>query len=141
MRLQQQIAALLRQLLQNLAVRPPLIDERGAIHPYPRPLRLRTEEGRIRRRIAQPQRDALPLAAVVLTEFAAGAHWSPRPASHVDALLGVLANTVAARDNPRRVFDIVRRAVRGATVLAGPRGEAAETAHVLLHAVRRRGAA
>jgi hypothetical protein len=46
--------------------------------------------------------------------------------------LALLANTVPARRRPAAVLETLERVVRGATVLRGARGEAAEAARSIL---------
>jgi hypothetical protein len=77
-----------------------------------------------------------PVGAVVITRFRPAARWQPRAADAGEALVGLLANTVAARDRPVTAVRVLKRAVARATVLVGDRGEAAETVERLLQTVR-----
>jgi hypothetical protein len=49
-----------------------------------------------------------------------------------EAVVGLLAHTVAARDRPATALRVLKRAVAGATLLAGDRGEADEIVEPLL---------
>ena len=58
--------------------------------------------------------------------------WQPRRLSAGEGVLALLANTVPARERPQESLRTLSRAVRGATVLEGDRGEAGPTAAALL---------
>ena len=113
-----------------------LFDADGRIHPYPRPLRLRPPSaGRmpgIDDLNLRPGDGPLPLGLVVLTHYQPGAFLQPRTVSPGEALLALLANTMSARRRPQFVLTALQRALTSSRVVAGPRGEAEETAEQLL---------
>jgi hypothetical protein len=47
-------------------------------------------------------------------------------------MLALLANTIPAHDQPERCMRVLQRAIQGATVLKGDRGEAEPAATALL---------
>lgn len=106
------------------------LDRRGRVHPYPRPLTVRDREAGRPARVEPEElggaigRVPLPVGLVVLTRYEEGADWSPRPLSPGKAVLGLLANTVAARRDPELALATSERIVRGARALEGARGEA-----------------
>jgi hypothetical protein len=53
------------------------------------------------------------------------AQWRPRILTPAQALLALMANTVAAQGNPGHSMPILRRTVEHASALKGARGEAA----------------
>ena len=128
-----------------------VLDSRGRVHAYPRPLGLRRQDGhRLGRRTASELgaptgSRPLPVGLIVVARYHPGAAWRPRRLSAGHALLALLDNTVPARLRPEAVLPVLRCAAAGATALRGRRGEADETARLLLDvcdwpaAVRSRG--
>ena len=117
-----------------------VIDDRGRVHPYARPLRIRDEDD-LGRRVtaaemgARSGRGSLPVGLVLSTRYEAGARWRPRPLSHGEAALELLSHTVPARFRPRQVMRVLDAAARPARALKGRRGEAADMASALLEAI------
>jgi hypothetical protein len=114
-----------------------VLDAEGRVHPYPKPLAVRGEGGRQRK--VRPEefggRGAtvpLPVGLVVVSEFREGARFRPRSLTPGQGSLALLANAIPTRRRPAEVLDTLERAVRGATVLRGARGEAAEAAQRIL---------
>jgi hypothetical protein len=116
-----------------------VVDDDGAIHPYAKPLSIRDEgKGRLGTPVpvAPEQIASAPTRAglVVLTSYAQGTSWKPTRCSAAEGALGLLANTVAARPRPAQSLAAASRLSRDAVVLAGERGEAAQTAQALIDA-------
>jgi hypothetical protein len=117
-----------------------VLDAEGRVHPYAKPLAVRGPCGRQTKiaaeelggRAASPSTKPLPVGLVVVSEFREGARWRPRALSLGHGSLALLANTVPARRRPAEVLETLERVVRGATVLRGARGEAAEAALKIL---------
>ena len=117
-----------------------VLDAEGRVHPYPKPLAVRGEGGRQSRVAAEelggrPATHAtrpLPVGLVVVSEFREGARFRPRELSMGHGSPALLANAVPARLRPAEVLETLGRVVRGATVLRGARGEAAEAARMIL---------
>jgi hypothetical protein len=113
-----------------------LLDATGALHPYPRPLRVREPGGGISRVDARRvSRTDVRIGLVLLTEHVAGATLAPTEITPAKAVLGMLAHTVAARSVPGRALDWIARALDGARAYAGPRGEAEDAARWLMDRV------
>ena len=117
-----------------------VLDERGRVHPYPRPLRMRDADD-IGRRVtaaemgARSGRGSLPVGLVASTRYDPGARWRPRHLSQGEATLELLSHTVPARFRPRQVMRVLAATARHASALKGRRGEAAEVAGSLLEAM------
>lgn len=114
-----------------------VLDAGGRVQPFARPLRLRDESGSIRRVTAAEigghvGLEPLPIGLIVSTRFEADARWTPRVATAGEGVLALLENTVRVRLAPRETLRTLARAVEGATIQQGPRGEADEVAHALL---------
>jgi hypothetical protein len=115
-----------------------LIDAGGWVHPYPRPLALRAPGSE-----TQTPTDVETLGGVagveplrvthaVFSQYVPGAAWNPQRISAGMAALEMLRHAVPVRRTPQRVMEALARMLDGATVLQSPRGEAEETARVLL---------
>lgn len=105
-----------------------LLDAQGRVHPYPRPLGVRSEG------VSRPTSPAAFRAAVgtspreadlvLVSEFKEGARFQPRPLSAGLGVLALLQNTVSARVAPARAMAFLTKAAARATILKGTRGEA-----------------
>ncbi len=125
------IAALVRAGAVYYSDEYAVLDEDGLVHPYPKPLSLRLEEGS--RLQTEHTVDALggvsgdgpaPVRLIVATQYRRGAEWSPDELSGGDAALELMANTIPAQERPQQALACIRRAVQGATVLRSERGDA-----------------
>jgi hypothetical protein len=120
-----------------------VLDGRGRVHPFAKPLSIRGASGCDRH--AQPRRaeelggacatGPLPVGLVVLAEHRPGASWRPERLTAGQAVIEMLAHTVPARLRPEASLASLGRAVARATVLKGARGEARELATILLRSV------
>jgi hypothetical protein len=120
-----------------------VLDGRGRVHPFAKPLSIRGAGGcdvHARARRAEELGGScgarpLPVGLVVLAEHRAGATWRPERLTAGQAVLEMLAHTVPARLRPEASLVSLERAVARATVLKGSRGEAREVAELLLRSV------
>lgn len=116
-----------------------LFDSAGNLHAFPRPLFIR--HNGTARRISASQLGARqeaatkPIAWVIVTRYKQGTHWQPRTLSRAEGMLALLQNTVAARRYPALALTVLQSSVRQARVLAGARGDAAQTADLILRYV------
>lgn len=116
-----------------------VLDRRGRVHPYPRPLVVRENERAARGRKILPEdlggrrgRKPLPLGLVVASRYERGSRWRPRRLSTGEALMALLANTVTARTRPKEAMATLARAVGGVPSFKGTRGEAEDVAASIL---------
>ncbi len=115
-----------------------VLDERGRVHPYPKPMSVRENGGGRPMKILPEALGGttgvrpLPVGLVVATTYREGARWRPRSLSPGRAVMELLAHTVSARRDPERAFATLRSATAESLVIKGARGEAAEIAEVLL---------
>lgn len=120
-----------------------VLDGRGRVHPFPKPLSIRGPGGCDVHAQARRAEDlggtigtrALPVGLVVLAEHRPGAAWRPERLTRGQAVLEMLAHTVPARLRPEASLAALERAVARATVLKGVRGEAGELAPELLRSL------
>ena len=104
-----------------------LLDANGRVHPYARPLSIRNAGTRATRCPAERMGARIgttPLAVrlIVSTEYRRGARWRPHLLSKAEAVLALMANTVAARRLPQETLPSLREAVLHARAIRSPRG-------------------
>jgi len=130
------VAALLRAGATYYSDDYALFDRQGLLHPYRNPLSVRAEQHRVdipaEALGGVHGQEALRLGLVVFTEYRPGHVWQPAPLSSGQALVRLLANTPAAQQHFRASLHGLRKALEGAACLVGVRGEAEETAQLLL---------
>ncbi len=125
-----------------------VLDARGRVHPFAKPLSIRGASGCDRHARAQRAEELggscatgpLPVRLVALTEHRPGAEWAPERLTPGQAVLELLAHTIPARLRPAASLLSLERAVGRAVVLKGARGEARDVAPALLRAVEDEGA-
>jgi hypothetical protein len=132
-------AALVRAGAVYYSDRYAVLDARGRVHPYPRPLALGDESGGRPPRLpaealgGRTGTKPLPVGLVALTGDRPGARWRPRALSAGRAVLGLLGHTVQARLCPGAVLATLGQAVAGARAFQGKCGGAEDLARSLLH--------
>lgn len=116
-----------------------VLDERGLVHPFLRPLGIRKEFETSRVDVSTlggtPGSRPLPVRLVISTSYKAGARWRPRPLTPGRGVLELLANTVSARSQTELALTTLPKVVRSAEVLKGVRGEADEVVEKILEKV------
>jgi uncharacterized membrane protein YphA (DoxX/SURF4 family) len=133
------VAALLRAGATYFSDEYAVLDAEGLVHPYLKPISLRepgsfvSHDHDVNRFTGGDLADGpLPLGAVVVAPYEAGATWRPAPASAGAGAMALIANAVGVRSDPPRVMATIRAAAERAVSFDAPRGEAAETATALL---------
>jgi hypothetical protein len=142
------VAELVRAGASYLSDEFAVLDGRGRVHPFAKPLSIRGASGCDRHAQARRAEELggscatgpLPVGLVVLTEHRRGATWRPERLTTGQAVLEMLAHTVPARLRPEASLASLARAVTRATVLKGVRGEARDLASILLQSVEARDA-
>jgi hypothetical protein len=117
-----------------------VLDTKGRVHPFARPLSLREPEGVRRCGVEELGGRAgttpHPVGLVALTEYRPGRQWRPTRLSPGQACLGLLAQTVPARRRAGEAIAQFRALTETVPVLRGSRGEADEAAAALLSRCR-----
>jgi hypothetical protein len=131
------VAALVRAGATYYSDEYAVLDERGRVHPYARPLVLRARPGETTARIVMlPPRSAgkrpLPVGLVALTHYKPGARWRSQALSPGQAMLALMESTVPVRQRPEATLKALREIVTQATVIKGVRGEVEEAVEKLL---------
>jgi hypothetical protein len=115
-----------------------VLDARGRVHPYPRPLQMRMDESAKQQRLpaeafgGQTGTKPLPVGLIAVSRYQPGAKWRPRTLSAGRGTLELLANTVSARRRPENALTALQRVVARAPVIKSLRGEASETTEFIL---------
>lgn len=107
-----------------------VLDDRGAVHPFAKPLSLRGTPGSRQRET--PVEDlggaaahgSLPVGLVVATRYREGACWKPEDLSRADGALEIMAHTIAARRWPALALSVIGAVVSRAPVIRSERGDA-----------------
>jgi hypothetical protein len=118
------------------------LDADGLVHPFAKRLSLRSD------RYVQTEHhvDALggvtgarpvPVGAVIVTSYQEGAEWRPRRLTAGEAALALLSHTVPAQSRPAQALRTIGRALEGASLIEGGRGEAHAVAPLLLAELHR----
>ncbi len=118
-----------------------IVDTEGKVHPYPRPLSVRTVGGSKR---LHPRTDLdgtvatgpRPVALILATRFESGISWQPESLVGARAALPIIANTIHARRQAESTMRIAAGLARKALVLEGPRGEAEKLLDELMGLLR-----
>jgi hypothetical protein len=132
------VEALLRAGATYFSDEYAVLDPQGNVHPYPRMLSIRVRGARRPRRVAaeslgsRSTREAWPVGLIAVTSYRGGTASQPRPLSAGEALLAMLANTVVARSQPSFALDVLGAAVTGVEAIQWTRGEANDTAAMLV---------
>lgn len=135
------VTALMRAGAEYYSDEFAVIDQKGRVHPYPKPLGVRANGT-----IEQISRTALelggkvgrgpiPVGAVVVSRFRAGAHWRPRAITAGQAMLTLLGHCASAQRSPGVAVQTVKQMVSEAVLIRGVRGEADDTALRILRRV------
>jgi len=120
-----------------------VLDPNGCVHAFPKPLSVRqpgeTKQVDVPVEHLGGRVGTKPLAPglVVASSYKAGARWKPRLLTPAHGALTLLANTVPARRDPERVLATLERVVTAAPTFKGGRGEAEQTAHLILERLER----
>ena len=115
-----------------------VLDARGRVHPFRKPLEIR-EEGQFKQtRVSIDELGGrtgtkpLPVGLVLVSQYKQGIRWRPRRLSPGEGVLALLANTVSARRSPEKALAALERAVSNAQILKGSRGEASQLSEAII---------
>jgi hypothetical protein len=132
------VAELVRQGATYYSDEYAVLDRRGRVHPYLKPLSVRDAVGARPQRVSveslggQGGSKPLPVGLVVVSNYKEGARWRPRKLTAGEGALAVLANIIPARTRPEDAFSTLKQVMPNARTLKGVRGEAGEMAEAIL---------
>jgi hypothetical protein len=116
-----------------------VLDAQGRLHPYPQPLAVRQSDNFRQKKYPVEELGGtagtkpLPVGLIIVSRYQADSRWRPKQISAGQGVLELLSNTVPARRKPEVVMPTLQRAVSAAVILKGVRGEAEETARLILN--------
>jgi hypothetical protein len=115
-----------------------VLDEKGRVHPYLKPLGIR-EGDDYRQTMYTPESiggkvgtKPLPVGHVLVSGYKEGARWRPRPISAGQAVLALLDNAVSARRQPEKVMAALKTVASNANALKSERGEASAVSEFVI---------
>ncbi|MES2698593.1 MAG: hypothetical protein V4647_03160 [Pseudomonadota bacterium] len=115
-----------------------VLDNKGRVHPFAKPLSLRDPITSRQRRMPVESfggiaaRHPLPVGLVLLTQYCAGAKWQPVVMPAGEGALAIMANTIAARRWPALALSVIGTVAQRAPFIRSDRGEAREVARLIL---------
>ena len=118
-----------------------LVEINGMVHPYARPLQLRTP-GCVEQTSVPVESlggvagtEPLKVAQVLFTKYKGVAEWRPRPVSSGEAVLQMLRHTLSVRLTPAVAMRSLTHMMAGAEAFRSPRGEADVAARRMIDAL------
>lgn len=121
------VAAFLRRGATYYSDEYAVLDECGKVHPYPRPLQVRSGNGF---HILSPRLlgasvgcGPIDVSLLVFARFQEASTWRSRPITPGNAMLRLLANTVCARRRPHEALACLRLVATNAPAFCALRGE------------------
>ena len=118
-----------------------VLDSRGRVHPFEKPLEIREEGEFTQTKVTVGELGGhagtkpLPVGLVLMTQFKSGARWRPRRLSPGRGVLEMLFNTVCARRSPEKALAALQQVTAQAEVLKGVRGNASDVVPQVLERV------
>lgn len=119
-----------------------VFDENGLVHPFHRPLAMRTDDGKYRAYELTVDelggtygKGPIPVGMVLLTEYAPNNRWSPKFLSSGQGVLEMIPFTFSIRQRPDFAFQVLNNVARRAIITSSRRGTAEDFAKTLLNFV------
>jgi len=114
------------------------LDANGHVHPYPKPLYLRNEQGYnisipLKKVTGNIGKLILPVGMVIHTRYKPDGKWHPQSITPGEAILAIVDNTVLARKYPHQVLETAGKVASNAFAFASSRGEAKIVADWILY--------
>jgi hypothetical protein len=118
-----------------------MLDMDGYVHPYARRLSFRPPEGAPVELSVEDiggvaGSEPLAVGVVAVTHYRPDGEWQPRQLSPGAGALAMMEHAVPAEARAAQTMRVLKKAVDGAVVLEGERGDAAEMAAILLDTLR-----
>ncbi len=116
-----------------------VLDADGLVHPYPKPISIRTGAPDRRRSNRQASSfggtvgtEPVPVGLVVRAQYRTAARWEPRELTPAQASLELMTCSYQGENRAREVLSTLGKAVSSAAALKGDRGDAASIVPDLL---------
>lgn len=132
------VSALVRAGAEYYSDEYAVLDARGRVHPYLKPVSLR-EEGETRQTHVTVEElggvsgtEPVPVAAIVVAKYVSGAVWRPRVLTPGRGVLALLANTVPARRDPEKVIAVLTHVLGQAVAVKSNRPDAEDVVDAII---------
>lgn len=119
-----------------------IVDEDGLVHPFARPLAMRTDDGKFRAYEVSVEElggktgsTPLPVGLVLITEYAPSKRWNPKLLTPGQGVLEMIPYTLCLRYAPDKSMSVLNKIARNAIIASSPRGSAETFALILLEFV------
>lgn len=115
-----------------------VLDEKGFVHPFPRPLSIRVPGDREIEREISPESigasvavRSAPVGMVLITEFSEGESFAAETLTKGNGIKELIPHSIPVRYNTDFTLKVLNNTVSRAIILKGPRGEASKFAEFL----------
>jgi hypothetical protein len=116
-----------------------ILDENGLLHPFARPISMRTRDGSFQtfeipvediggKRAVTP----VPVGTIIFTSYEESAKFRPREMTTGEAVLELIKYTLTFRSDPARSLQVLNKSANKAIILRSLRGDATKFAKTLL---------
>jgi hypothetical protein len=133
------VAELVRQGADYYSDEFAVLDAEGAVHPFARPISLRTRDAHVKpyevrvedlggRAASSP----IPVGMVLLTGYTEGARWRPKILSAGNGLMEIMPFALSIRQRPEFSLKVLHNVATRAIIASGRRGSAELFARTLL---------
>ena len=116
-----------------------VVDGKGHVHPFLRPLNMRTDDGNFREYKMTVEElggtcgeEPIPVGMVLITEYVANKRWSPKRLSPGQGVLEMIPYTLSIRRRPEFAFMVLNNIATHAIIVSSLRGSVETFAKRLL---------
>ncbi|HQZ83428.1 MAG TPA: hypothetical protein PLR83_09415 [Pyrinomonadaceae bacterium] len=115
-----------------------ILDDNGSVHPYARPINMRTDDGKYRPYtvdVGKPEesgRRKLPVGAVLFTNYKENARFRPQILSPAEGIMTITPFTLPIRVNPAYTIRVLQQVMDSALIIRSKRTHAPRFAQILL---------
>ncbi len=134
------VEELVRQGAEYYSDEYAIFDTDGLVHPFPRPLSIRDENGEKRNSDLRVETfggrtgsAAIPVGAVILTEFKRDGEWKLEILTAGVGVVEMIPQTFPIRVNTQFTLSVLQKVASNAIILKGFRGEAEKFAETILN--------
>lgn len=135
------VAELVRQGATYYSDDYAIFDPEGRLHPFPRGLSMRSDDGRYTRFELPPDsigsvgREPVEVGAVIMTRYEPDAVWSPQILTPGGGVMEMIPYTFAFKDRPDFSLPVLNKIAERAIILSSLRGSAENFAKIVLEFV------
>ncbi|MBX3282177.1 MAG: hypothetical protein KF756_06830 [Acidobacteria bacterium] len=116
-----------------------IIDERGNVHPYARPINMRADDGTYRPYTVDVSKNGrskaprtLPIGAILFTSYKENSRFRPQIMTPAAGIMSITPFTLPIRVSPAYSIRVLQEAMNGALIIRSKRTHAPRFAQILL---------